>query len=582
MAQVPLEREVDFYGLLNISKTATNDQIQKKFRKLSLYTHPDKTIGRQSHEVFVQMQRAYSYLVNPTTRLIYDNYGTQGLKIFELFQDQFSELSDELRSQDIEDEQRQIIQGKILRKSKAIIRQHLKGQISNEYQKSFSIDLGVNLRSFSKNYYQFYYAGQLGRSLKLIRTNTFSTNVNFSLPLKKYNQVIDFSVQTQNDLKQGLGLCNYKVSHTYNYKPELYFKTEIGKNIINHNLFLKLKATITENGIMPSINLSSSQLAPYMCKPIKIQYTLLVDTSYNFGSQAFGIGLRKEEAGTNLAYSAHISLSKDDVNISPSLQYQLTKEFALSSSVSISYRGTLATSTGITFNVSDNKSGGVYFQSQHAQHGAILQSSTVVLVYNHYGYLFKVPIVTCNHQENKPGMIMSLGVFLAANVLFYIGFKYLKKSPSKQAKKDQVISYGRFYQKSENVNNYIRENQIFFNSSYNTEERTRGLIIIEAYYGLADHIYQIEAGTLIYHLPKDSQEFLRAQILPVTKQLQMQIQNSQLILESDFENLRGVFNPCVNLRSKTLLYLRYKYRDMENAVIYDFSRRELVIPRDLM
>ena len=64
---------------------------------------------------------------------------------------------------------------------------------------------------------------------------------------------------------------------------------------------------------------------------------------------------------------------------------------------------------------------------------------------------------------------------------------------------------------------------MFFHSSFNHETRTRGLIIIEAYYGLADHIYQIEAGVLVYSLPDDAKEYSNAQILPVTKQLQMQV-----------------------------------------------------------
>jgi DnaJ-class molecular chaperone len=58
-----------------LPSNATPEQIQKKFRKLSLYTHPDKTMGRESHELFVQMQKAYGYLTNPTTRLIYDRFG---------------------------------------------------------------------------------------------------------------------------------------------------------------------------------------------------------------------------------------------------------------------------------------------------------------------------------------------------------------------------------------------------------------------------------------------------------------------------------------------------------------------------
>lgn len=71
--------------------------------------------------------------------------------------------------------------------------------------------------------------------------------------------------------------------------------------------------------------------------------------------------------------------------------------------------------------------------------------------------------------------------------------------------------------------------------------------------------------------------------MPVTKQLQIQVVNGQLKIPSDFEQaFRGVFNPCVNQRAKTLLYLRYKYRELEKVLIYDFSRNELVVPRDVV
>jgi curved DNA-binding protein CbpA len=36
------EKEVDYYGLLNVASDASAEQIQKRFRKLSLLTHPDK------------------------------------------------------------------------------------------------------------------------------------------------------------------------------------------------------------------------------------------------------------------------------------------------------------------------------------------------------------------------------------------------------------------------------------------------------------------------------------------------------------------------------------------------------------
>ena len=103
------DEELDLYGILNLPRDATSEQIQKKFRKLSLYTHPDKTQGRGGQEVFMQMQKAYAYLTNPATRLIYDRFGAAGIKVYETYPDDFRDLSEELRSQDLTGEKSQEI-----------------------------------------------------------------------------------------------------------------------------------------------------------------------------------------------------------------------------------------------------------------------------------------------------------------------------------------------------------------------------------------------------------------------------------------------------------------------------------------
>jgi hypothetical protein len=51
------------------------------------------------------------------------------------------------------------------------------------------------------------------------------------------------------------------------------------------------------------------------------------------------------------------------------------------------------------------------------------------------------------------------------------------------------------------------------------ESTNQGLIIVEAYYGLADQIYQIEAGLNIFKIPESVTEYLNCQVIPVTKQL---------------------------------------------------------------
>jgi GTPase len=73
---------------------------------------------------------------------------------------------------------------------------------------------------------------------------------------------------------------------------------------------------------------------------------------------------------------------------------------------------------------------------------------------------------------------------------------------------------------------YIRENAIFLQASINNETTKNGLIILEAYYGLHEHVYQIDSGLLIFKHPKTIVEYYDAQIIPVKKKLQLMVQNS--------------------------------------------------------
>lgn len=164
----------------------------------------------------------------------------------------------------------------------------------------------------------------------------------------------------------------------------------------------------------------------------------------------------------------------------------------------------------------------------------------------------------------------------------FVAYWKLRKNKKYALSKEAIVAFQKYYQQSEKVKEYLRENQMFYTSSYNNESRTRGLVVIEAYYGLADHIYQIEAGTLMFKIPENFEEYSKNQLLPVTKQLQIQVKDNQLVLEKNFESLRGVFNPCLNLKSKRLLYLRYKFRDVENVLIYDFNRDALNVPGDVV
>ena len=69
---------VDHYVALGIEKTATQAEIRKAYRKLSLKYHPDKQKGiPNAQALFQAVGDAYETLGEPDKRLIYDEYGGQ-------------------------------------------------------------------------------------------------------------------------------------------------------------------------------------------------------------------------------------------------------------------------------------------------------------------------------------------------------------------------------------------------------------------------------------------------------------------------------------------------------------------------
>ncbi|CAH0494128.1 unnamed protein product [Peronospora farinosa] len=72
---------VDFYETLGLSMEATDTEIKKAYRKLSLKYHPDKNKGDENAESrFHEISRAYEVLSDPQKRQVFDLEGFEGLE----------------------------------------------------------------------------------------------------------------------------------------------------------------------------------------------------------------------------------------------------------------------------------------------------------------------------------------------------------------------------------------------------------------------------------------------------------------------------------------------------------------------
>lgn len=75
------EKEVDtqeLYDALEITKEATEVEIRKAFKRLSLIHHPDRDGGDESK--FKEINAAYEVLSNKEKRELYNKYGLEGVK----------------------------------------------------------------------------------------------------------------------------------------------------------------------------------------------------------------------------------------------------------------------------------------------------------------------------------------------------------------------------------------------------------------------------------------------------------------------------------------------------------------------
>ncbi|MBR3204548.1 DnaJ domain-containing protein [Candidatus Saccharibacteria bacterium] len=70
----------DYYEVLGVGKTASDDEIKKAYRKLAIKFHPDKNPGdKEAEEKFKEATEAYEVLSDKQKRARYDQFGHAGV-----------------------------------------------------------------------------------------------------------------------------------------------------------------------------------------------------------------------------------------------------------------------------------------------------------------------------------------------------------------------------------------------------------------------------------------------------------------------------------------------------------------------
>ncbi|EPS71865.1 hypothetical protein M569_02888, partial [Genlisea aurea] len=73
---------VDYYNVLQVDRSASDEDLKKAYRKLAMKWHPDKNPSNKkaADAKFKQISEAYDVLSDAQKRAVYDQYGEEGLK----------------------------------------------------------------------------------------------------------------------------------------------------------------------------------------------------------------------------------------------------------------------------------------------------------------------------------------------------------------------------------------------------------------------------------------------------------------------------------------------------------------------
>ncbi|KAL4717593.1 hypothetical protein ACJJTC_000742 [Scirpophaga incertulas] len=526
--------EDNYYQLLNISKTATLDEINSAYRRFSRMFHPDKHTSdpnrqKWAEQIFNKVKEAYEVLSDSQKRAIYDTLGKRGLEV-----DGWEVIFRTRTPREIREEYERLK------------REREERRLQQSANPRGTITLSVNATDLFTKYYDEYGTADDPPLIPTIEVSGMTIQQSIDAPVTLRNTVtLSGNISTQNGI--GTGTVNVCNRHLNSEKGYTEYEFGIGNGpLLGFKLFRSLSRLMfcncgtvlqfTPRGITPSF---ASTLA------LQLDAHSVGYLTYRAGGRG-GSSMSSIYVRNTGKYYTHtvVQIGSPYSLISFSIMRKLPNyDMKLRLGLKFGTFGVMA------------EYGAEKKVSQHSK------VSAVVTVGVPSGVMLKLKW-TCSSQSIVMPIhlceeVMPSPVFYATCVplITWLVLKKLvldpisKERQERERQRAMEANYERLQEMQRQARAMIELMRETYSRIRTAEEKKKGLVIIKAVYG------KLPAGETSHEMTPDEagdtsvspeSPSLYREIIDVTIAIQCLVRDSRLeLLEASKSELPGFFDPCV-------------------------------------
>ncbi|XP_050429848.1 dnaJ homolog subfamily C member 11 [Adelges cooleyi] len=546
--------EEDYYSVLNLPKTATQEEITFAYRRLSKIFHPDKHVDENKKKdaeiLFNKAQKAYEVLKDPHQRAIYDCVGVKGLKTegWEIVHRTKTpqEIREEYEALARDREERML---RSRTNARCIFTAHIDATDIFEPNQYLEYDEDVDSYIY----------------IPSIEMSSMSMSMSTEAPISLRDTIV-----LSGNISSRSGSVSSSYKRLLSTNGWVKYDITAGNGL---HVGAKIFKMITKN-VFGTIEGSLSDLSSGQLKPIG---RVMLGTS--LGSRTSGYislggqlsSLKHTNLSTEIEHNTEKSycMCKLEVGFAPAISILYTWKFIEQDMLLRIYVKAGILNSKLEYGVEKKVSKFNTFAA--TVQIDVLNGVTLKLKFVRAGQTYIFPILLSHDIIAAPifyaTFVPFVSWFVAKNIILD---PIMKEYKNREINKQREMNKKRMAQLRQEALSAINLMMATMERIVREETEKRGLIIILARYGNAELIRK--SGQSF-----DEGSTLQPNIIDVTVPLQCLVKDSQLILHTTTKSqLPGFYDPCIG--EDKVLSVKYMYRDLDYEIIINDSE-SLRIPR---